>query len=498
MNNKIHKYSAINLLVRVWSLVSVIIFVPFYIKYLGNESYGLVSFFTTLQALIQVLGLGLSNSLKREFAKSDNLLAKSEKYSLYISVEKIYFLISLIFISIVFFSRNFISIKWLNLETLDPKIVSTALIFMSVSITLQFVANVTNGCLLGQNRQIISNVSLFLWALIKNVSLLLYLIFMSNRIVDFYIISVLFDLIYLISIRFFLMKSIPKKEKIWNFHHFKKLKVVWHFAAGLFVISIISVFNRQIDKILISNYLSLVELGAYNTLSTLGNLAIMFPAAVSIASFSTFTDLHSRNKITDLKLKFTNINKISSIFVITMGVFIAIYAIDLMRIWLKNEIYISLIKDIDFYVIIGFTFLGLQEIPFTYMISKGITKYNLILTSVFFPISLALNLVFIYNFGLKGAGISFFILMMTQTIVYIIIVFNKVEVFDLLLILLTYFVPALLSFLVAISTRNIVDRFTSNSYLISLTGVLSGGITLMTLLYLSKFTKTDKEIHKND
>ena len=50
--------------------VSVIQFaiIPQYVRYLGVEAYGLVGFFLTLQAMLQVLDLGVSPSVNRELA----------------------------------------------------------------------------------------------------------------------------------------------------------------------------------------------------------------------------------------------------------------------------------------------------------------------------------------------------------------------------------------------------------------------------------------------
>ena len=42
---------------------------PFYIKLLGIEAYGLVGFYVTLLAALQVLDLGISPTINREMAR---------------------------------------------------------------------------------------------------------------------------------------------------------------------------------------------------------------------------------------------------------------------------------------------------------------------------------------------------------------------------------------------------------------------------------------------
>ena len=44
-------------------------FIPFYIKFLGIEAYGLIGFYILLQAVLQVLDLGLGPTMNREMAR---------------------------------------------------------------------------------------------------------------------------------------------------------------------------------------------------------------------------------------------------------------------------------------------------------------------------------------------------------------------------------------------------------------------------------------------
>lgn len=485
MDKQISKNSLINLISRVWSFLSVFIFIPLYIRFLGEEAYGLVSFFATMQAVIQILGLGLSNSLKREFAKSDDILQQSEKYSLYKSVEFIYILLTIIFIAVILGSSNLIAKKWLNLDMLQDNIVSITLVLMSISISIQFISNIPYGCLLGQNRHFSSNILLLLWSLLKGITSIIVIAFIINDIRVFYIVAILFDFIYLLLLRFSLFKHFEKNSKIWNLSHMKKLKSIWKYAASLFVISTVSVINRQIDKILISKYLSLTELGAYNTLSTLGNLAILFVSAISIASFSTFTNDYTNKNYKKLDENFMRINNFSALIVICMGIFIATFSIDLINIWIKNDIYSHLLNNVAFYVILGTTFLGLQEIPYIYMLSQGKTKYNVILSFVFMPIGILANYYFINKYGLIGVSITYFLLMTTQTIVLLVIVFkvNKVSPIS-SYILKTYVLPLFVSLLVATVGKITIHKYISNMYLIVLFAVCLGIIALGTLFIL--------------
>src|ERR1700736_6693337 len=52
-----------------WSAALSVAFVPLYLKYLGMEAYGLIAFFTSAQALLSLLDMGLAPTMNREVAR---------------------------------------------------------------------------------------------------------------------------------------------------------------------------------------------------------------------------------------------------------------------------------------------------------------------------------------------------------------------------------------------------------------------------------------------
>ena len=60
---------AANLTGSAWSMFVQLLCIPLYIKFMGVEAYGLVGFYLMLQAMLQVLDLGLSPTMNREMAR---------------------------------------------------------------------------------------------------------------------------------------------------------------------------------------------------------------------------------------------------------------------------------------------------------------------------------------------------------------------------------------------------------------------------------------------
>ena len=49
----------------IWSALLGLAVVPFYLEYLGIEAYGLIGFSVTMQALLQLLDMGLASTINR-------------------------------------------------------------------------------------------------------------------------------------------------------------------------------------------------------------------------------------------------------------------------------------------------------------------------------------------------------------------------------------------------------------------------------------------------
>src|SRR5215204_4007318 len=102
-----------NFVGRGWAAVMAIVFVPLYVNFMGIESYGLVGFFTTLQAVLALLDLGLTTTLNRELARYSALAEKSQDMrDLVRTLETIYWGLAFSIGVVVFMLSPFIARAW--------------------------------------------------------------------------------------------------------------------------------------------------------------------------------------------------------------------------------------------------------------------------------------------------------------------------------------------------------------------------------------------------
>ena len=481
--NKFGINTASNIVARLWSIVSIYIFIPLYIQILGETAYGLVSFFATLQGALNLLGLGLSNTLRREFAIGDDA---KRKYLMLRSIENIYFIIGIIIILICSLGSSYISEQWLNVESLNPKMVSLVISLMGVSIALQLISNVYYGCLMGLEYQVISNVYTTGWSALKSIGALAIIYFVKVDLVLFYLWHIVSDIIYLILLRKSVSVKLSKtKLRSWRFSDFKNLKTIWKYTLGLLAISFISLINRQLDKIIISAFLTLTELGAYNLATTLGNLTGIFPVAVYTAIFPIFTHLATLENKKRLDSLFVAVNRLVSLVLSCMGSFIAIFSIPLIKIWTGSEIYPSILGITATLIVLAVAIVEFQEIPYALALAYGDTSVNLIVGITFVPLVGVCSYFGIKTLGLLGGGIVLLTMMTLQTSLYLLLVYKKyLSISKFYLFIRDFFIPLGFAMIIAYISKFAIESFVNSIIIEIILAILIGALTLIVFILL--------------
>lgn len=480
---RIGRNAIFNILSKLWSMVSIFLFVPFYVKFLGVESYGIVSFFATMQMTINLVGFGLSNTLKREFAVSEDNEKESRKFKLLRSVEIIYWVISIVVAVICMLTSGIIANKWLTIETLNVDYVACVITLMGGSIAIQLIANLYLGCLLGLDYQSEANILSIIWSACKNCGAVLILWKITSDLRIFYTWHILLDILYTIILRYSIGRKL-KREKTckWGFRDFVVLKRIAKYAAGVFVISVIALINKQLDKILISNRLTLTELGAYNLAITLGNLTTIVSTAAFTSVLPSLTQLVSRGESIALNNIFSRCNRVVNIVTGCLGGFVAVFAMELLQIWLGTTSYNEILRSSAPFVVLAIAITEFQSLPYALALAYGNTNINMLIGIIFIPMVCIFTWIGIEYWRLMGASVAYFIMMLSQTLIYEFAVLKKYTKISVMENTIFGFVAIIISLFVALVTKYITVQLELNIWLTVCAAVISGIYTLLIML----------------
>src|SRR3954470_18990382 len=141
----------------IWSACIALACVPVYIHYLGIEAYGIIGFFTTAQALMQLLDMGLSPTINRQVARCAASGRNAEAANLLHTVSFFYWGTGIAIGLSVFLLADPIAAKWLQSKSLSREAIERSVVLLGLVIACRWPIGLYQGVLLGSFRVAVSS-----------------------------------------------------------------------------------------------------------------------------------------------------------------------------------------------------------------------------------------------------------------------------------------------------------------------------------------------------
>jgi len=185
-----------------WSALVGLIAIPYYLKYLGIEAYGLVGFFVALQALLQLLDLGLSPTINRETARLSTSGNMRQLKDLLHTLAVVYWLVgAIIFISILILAP-FLADYWFRSKSITQIEIVHAVMLMGLVVAFRWPIGLYQGVLIGSQRLSIASYVSVGSTTIGSLGAVLALAYISPTIKTFFIWQVIAGMIMAIFRRY--------------------------------------------------------------------------------------------------------------------------------------------------------------------------------------------------------------------------------------------------------------------------------------------------------
>ena len=235
--------------------------VPVYIRLLGTASYGLIGFFATTQAVVQLLDLGLSATINRETARHVTSNSLGEVGKLLHTLSVVYVATALAVAALATVAAPVLATDWLSSSTLSVSTVRDAVILLAIVVACRWPIGLYQGVLLGGHKLgLVSIVAIAMTAL-GSIGAVLVLLHVSATIEMFFLWQAGVGLTHAVILRALAWRLVGTC----GLHRFdwSELKRVWAFTAGMSGIAIAGMLFMQTDKIVLSRVLSLEAYGQY-------------------------------------------------------------------------------------------------------------------------------------------------------------------------------------------------------------------------------------------
>lgn len=389
---------------KIWGIISVFVFVPFYIKILGIESYAVINFYTVILTILYFADGGLSATLNREIARSTD---KQYIGNMLFTIERVYLAICLFIIVVVFLFSGIIARNWLNSHTISAEDLSLYISLMGVSVAFQLFTTLQSSGLMGLEKQVLSNGIQVSSSIFRSAVVLIPLYFYP-ALLTFFVWQVTVNVTFFFITRYNLWKFI-KTDISYKFDK-QVLKTVGRFAGGMMLMAIISSLNTQIDKLVISKLLSLKEFGYYALAGILSQVPelIITPIAVAILPrMVKYSEKTEKDKLT----KLFHVNSFILSALATSGAMVLfLFTKDFIFIWTHNIIIANTIVNVTRVLLLGGVFLSFQYMPYYLAIANGHTRTNVRLGIVAVICIIPALIFFVKQYGLIGATYTWLIM----------------------------------------------------------------------------------------
>jgi len=265
---------------RITGAIIGLVSVPIYMRMLGQENFGIVSFSLTIQNLASLLDLGLAPTVSREIAKQQNKIRKSEVISTF---EVVYWTLAVALLCLSIVLANLASNHWLQVVPGQERDVATALSIALAAISIRWPVAFYTGTLQGLgytvNAQLLSTV----FVIIKTFGGLFVIVANPGSILSLFAWNLLVAIAEILSFKKCSQKKVQDEVKKESRFKLSVLRDLWRPAVGLGAIAAFGTITSNTDRILLGRYLTLGEFGRYASFAALaGGFAIGAGAVCSV------------------------------------------------------------------------------------------------------------------------------------------------------------------------------------------------------------------------
>lgn len=393
-----------------WSTLMGLLFIPLYIRFMGIEAYGLIGFYIALQGALQILDFGLSPTMNREMARySVQPERAGEARDLVRTLEIGYWAIGLAIGAVIYALAPFIATHWIRAIALPTSVVQAAVVSMGVLSALQWPLTFYQGGLLGLQRQAALNALLIAMSTLRYGGVALILWRVSPTITAFFAWQIVVSAVQVSLITLLLWRSLPAANHAPHFQP-SLLKNIWRFAAGMSGITLATLILTQVDKVILSKLLSLELFGYYTLAGVVSNGLAMIASPVFNVVFPQLSALAAIGDTEAIKRFYHRSAQIMAVIILPVAALLALFAIDVLRLWTGNLETARNTASIASLLVIGTAINNLMSIPYALQLAHGWTGIVLRII-IFLLITLVPMIIFMAtHYGPIGAAAVWMVL----------------------------------------------------------------------------------------
>jgi O-antigen/teichoic acid export membrane protein len=397
-----------NFIGRMWGLLSLVIFIPFYIDMLGEKQYGIVGFYIIMVSFLAFFDMGFSASINREMAKSKT---REEKSNILFTYQILFSIIAIIILLLLIANSYNITHHWLNLNglTFDYHLIITLIAF---SLALQFPATLYVNSLMGLEKQVEANIIQISWGALRGVSTICVLYFYESSLSSFFIAQLISNLIYVLVLYIRTWAHLNINTASFKF---SVLYETWKYALTMAIIGVLSLYVIQLDRFYVSKFYDIEYIGFYSIAITYASIPTILAFTVSKALFPRMVRQFSADKDSEFVNEYLKINQYFYLAIFPVSILLISLSSQLIFYWTGSQEVVDKIGLVAVILVASQSINALTVLPYNLALSNAYLKVNF----VFILISIFVLSILIFLLGQKSIVWVALCVLLTQLSIFI-------------------------------------------------------------------------------
>ena len=399
---------------------------PFYLRFLGMEAYGLIGFYATLQTVLQVLDMGLGPTISREVAHDAETGRRRRSASLLRTLGLVYAGVAVVIALAVALAAPWLGAHWLHAQHLPEAAIAQAVALMGVNLACRWPISLYHGALVGSHRLALSSLTSMAMNLAAACTAIGVLAWGPRSIQAFFVVQAVFGLLHASVLRLVARRVVGERDAPFDF---VALRRVWRFSAWMGGIGITSLVFTQLDKALLSRLIDLDSFGHYMLAVLLASgLQVVLGPAFNVI-YPKFTTLIARGDQSALARFYADMSRMIAAAVFSLALALILHTEALVTLWTGRADIAGRVAPLVMLLATGSALSGVMYLPYALQLASGRPRIafaiNVVLLLVATPIIAWLAI----HRGAMGGALSWALLGATHMTVCTIVTGRRIAPF---------------------------------------------------------------------
>lgn len=386
--------------------LAMLVMLPLYLRYMGAEAYGLVGFFTMLNAFFMLLDVGLSPTLSRETARFQGGAIDAPTLCGLVRILELIFVsvAVLAFIGFVF-AADFFAGQWLKVEHLALDEVQAALILMGLTIPLRWMSGLYRSAVNGFERQVWLAGFNILIATSRFVGVLIVFEVIDTTPTTFFSYQLVIAVLELSGLAWMTYRLLPAQSTAQTLHQsWQALKGVLRFSLTIAFTGAVWVLVTQVDKLVLSSMLTLSEYGYFTLAVVVASGVNLIGAPITQALQPRLTRMIAEGNEDEAITLYRKATQLVTILAAPAALALAVFAAPVMWAWTGNPVAVEKAAPVLVLYAIGNGLLALVGLSYALQYAKGDLRLHVIGNAVLLVLMVPCLIWAASRWGAMGAG----------------------------------------------------------------------------------------------